>query len=173
MIAAVPSKGIQYPASTLSKPMSIPTNAFRNLNLGGMPETRSRKKLGHLRGGRMPTSHSRGRGRGLPTSKNAKRSAIPVPEHPGHLDSKPGSPLGSTEVFVSELCVDRLQRHDLPRGAYYAFQLKRPVSVRIFSPESGEGKIECTCEDYQKKKMFCSHISVSFLHPSRGSNHCY
>lgn len=153
--------------------MSMPTNAFRNLNLGGMPETRSQKKLGQLRGGRTPTSHSRGRGRGLQVSKKGRRSVIPIPEHSRLLDSNPTSPLGSTEDLVSEFCVDRLQRHELPRGAYYAFQLKRPVSVRIFSPESGESKIECTCEDYQKKKSVCSHISVSSMQPSRGLNLCY
>lgn len=147
--------------------MSMPTNALRNLNLGGMPETRSQKKLGQPGGGRTQTSHSRGRGRRLPASKNVPRPVTPVPEHSGFLDSKPISPLGSTKSIVSELCVDRLQRHELPRGAYYAFQLKRPVSVRIFSPDSGERKIECTCEDYQKKKSVCSHISVSCLQPSR------
>ncbi|KAI4161869.1 MAG: hypothetical protein LQ342_004560 [Letrouitia transgressa] len=34
--------------------------------------------------------------------------------------------------------VDRVQKHESGRGAYFAFQLKRPVSVRIYSP-SGMG----------------------------------
>lgn len=138
-----------------------------------MPETRSQKKLGLLKAERTPTSHSRGRGRGLQASKNSRRSGIAIPEHSRLLNSKPILPLGSTGDFVSELFVDRLRRHDLPGGAYYAFQLKRPVSVRIFSPESGERKIECTCEDYQKMKTVCSHISVSSMQLPRGLNHCY
>lgn len=145
----------------------MPTNAFRNLSLGGMPETRSQKKLGQPADGQTHTSHSRGRGRRPPASKNIPRPVTPAPEHSGFLDSKPISSLGSNQRIAPELCVDRLQRHELPRGAYYAFQLKRPVSVRIFSPDSSEPKIECTCEDYQKKKTVCSHISVSFLQPSQ------
>lgn len=146
----------------------MPTNAFRDLTLGGMPETRSKIKLGQLQRGRKPTSQSRGRGRIHQTST---RTVIPPPENPGLLKSKPISSPGLTEGFISELCVDRLQRHESPRGAYYAFQLKRPISVRIFGPESGERKIECTCEDHQKNSSFCSHISVRLLQPSRDLKH--
>lgn len=140
----------------------MPTSALRGLNIGGMPETRSKTKLGQLQSGRKPTNHRRGRGR---SHQASTRTLIPPPENTGPLDSKSISPLSSTEDFISELYVDRLQRHESPSGAYYAFQLKRPISVRIFSPESGERKIECTCEDHQKKNSFCSHISVSFLRP--------
>ena len=141
--------------------MSMPTSAFRDLNLGAMPETRSKTKLGQLQKGKNPTNHSRRRGR---SHQASTRTVIPPPENAGSLDRKPISSLGFTEgSMLSELCVDRLQRHESPSGAYYAFQLKRPISVRIFSPESGERKIECTCEDHQKNHSICSHISVSFL----------
>lgn len=162
MIETVPPRRIKFLVSTSPKLMSMPTSALRGLNIGGMPETRSKTKLGQLQRGRKPTNHRRGRGR---SHQASTRTLIPLPENTGPLDSKSISPLGLTEDFISELCVDRLQRHESPRGAYYAFQLKRPISVRIFSPESGERKIECTCEDHQKKNSFCSHISVSFLRP--------
>lgn len=150
--------------------MSMPTSAFRGLHLGGMPETRSQKKVGQLQKGRKPTNHSRGRGR---SHQGSIRTVIPPPKNDGPSDSKPISSLGLTEGFISELCVDRLQRHESPCGAYYAFQLKRPISVRIFSPESGERKIECTCEDHQNNDSFCSHISVSFLRPPRSLSQCH
>lgn len=163
MIETVHSKSIRSLVSTTHSLVPMATNAFRDLNLGEMPETRSQTKLGELQKGRKPTNHNRGRGRGRQTSTRTAEI----------LDSNPISPLGLTEGLISELCVDRLQRHELPRGAYYAFQLKRPISVRIFSPESGERKIECSCEDHQQNNSVCSHISVSFLQPSRGLNHCY
>lgn len=161
----IPPKRIRFLVSTSPQFMSIPTSAFRDLNLGQMPETRSKTKLGQLQRGRKPTNHSRGRGR---SHQASTRTVIPPPENAGSLESKPLSSLGFTEdSMLSELCVDRLQQHESPSGAYYAFQLKRPISVRIFSPESGERKIECTCEDHQKNHSFCIHISVSFLRRPR------
>ncbi|KAI4209443.1 MAG: hypothetical protein LQ351_007629 [Letrouitia transgressa] len=57
--------------------------------------------------------------------------------------------------------VDRIQKHESGRGAYFAFQLKRPVSVRIYSPSSMGGQVECSCEDYQRTRDVCAHIHVN------------
>ncbi len=138
-----------------------------------MPETRSQTKLGQLRGGRPSVGRGRGRGRGrfAHASKTSTGSDTSVHKHSELGDSTqnltPGSSRRATQGFNLELYVDRLQRHESTRGAYYAFQLKTPVSVRIYNPDIGEGKVECTCEDHQHHRSACIHINVSSVHQLR------
>lgn len=147
----------------LSQPMSTPINDFGNLNIGGMPETRSQTSRGTP--GAARTRGSRGRGRGGRTTQAASSAHIPIHGHSGLLYStqnlSPASAHRAAEGLLSEFFVDRLQSHETSRGTYYAFQLKKPVSVRIHNPAVGGGRVECTCEDYQKIHSACVHIYVS------------
>jgi hypothetical protein len=77
----------------------------------------------------------------------------------------PGSAQRATAGLGSEFFVDRLQSHETSRGAYYAFQLKKPVSVRIHNPANGN-KVECTCEEYQQSQSACVHVYVSTKTPT-------
>lgn len=143
--------------------MSTPTNDFQNLNIGGMPETRSQSRRDQQGGGR--TRASRGRGRGGRIPQTSSRSNTSIHGHSGLLyntqNLSPGSASRAAEGLLSEFFVDRLQRHESSRGTYYAFQLKKPVSVRIHDPEVNDNKVECTCEDYQTTNTACVHIYVS------------
>lgn len=144
--------------------MSTPTNEFQNLNLGRMPETRSQTQQGQRRGGRTSACHGRGRGRGSHAPQTPVRPDASVQGHSGLLYNtqslSPGSSQRAAEGLTSEFFVDRLQRHESSRGTYYAFQLKKPVSVRIHDPASGEDRVECTCEEYQRTRSVCIHIYV-------------
>ena len=114
--------------------MSMPTKAFRDLKLGGMPETRSQTKLGQLRGGRTPTSRIRGRSRPQ-ARRNVKISDTPVPERSGLWDSKTTAPLHSTKGLISELCVDRLQRHEFPVAPITLFNSRGPSAYESLAPK--------------------------------------
>lgn len=146
-------------------PMSTPTNDLRNLNIGGMPETRSQTQRGQQGGGRSRASRARGRGGRTPQASS--RSHTPIPGHSGLLyntdNLSPGSASRAAEGLLSEFFVDRLQSHESSRGTYYAFQLKKPVSVRIHDPDVSGGRVECTCDDYQQTRSACVHIYVSNL----------
>lgn len=151
--------------------MSTPINEFQNLKLGGMPETRSQTQQAQRRGGTTSAGRGRGRGRGGHAPQTPARSDGPARGHSGLLYStqnlSPGSSQRATEGLISEFFVDRLQRHESSRGTYYAFQLKKPVSVRIHNPALGEDKVECTCEEYQRTRSVCVHIYVNGPHLSR------
>lgn len=157
--------------------MSTPINEFQNLNLGGMPETRSQTQQGQRRGGRASAGRGRGRGRGVHAPQTPARPDAQVQGHSGLLYStqnlSPGSSQRATEGLTSEFFVDRLQRHESSGGTYYAFQLKKPVSVRIHNPAISEDKVECTCEEYQRTRSVCVHIYVNFPHrPHIGCDFC-
>ena len=142
--------------------MSTPTNELERLNLGGMPETRSQTQRGQRGASRALT---RGRGRGGNVASLPVRPITPIVGHSGLLYStqglSPGSSQRAAEGLVSEFFVDRLQSHESSSGAYYAFQLKKPISVRIHNPAEGHGRVECTCEDFQQHQSACIHIYVS------------
>lgn len=144
--------------------MSTPTSAFQNLDLGGMPETRSQTRHKQRRGGRKTVTRGRGRGRGGQASQSSAQTKTPILGHSGlrygTQNLSPRSVRHATEGVISEFFVDRLQRHESSRGTYYAFQLKKPVSVRIHDPAIGGGGVECTCEDYQQTHLVCVHIYV-------------
>ena len=157
-------------SESLLRLMSTPINALRNLNLGGMPETRSQTQQGQRRGASASTSRGRGRGRGGRISQSPFEPDTPVRGHSGLLyntqDLSPGTSQRATEGLISEFYVDRLQRHESAHDSYYAFQLKKPISVRIHNPDLGGSKVECTCDEYQQLQSACVHIYVSLQHPS-------
>ena len=142
--------------------MSTPTIDFQNLNIGGMPETRSKSQRDQQGAKRARTS--RGQGRGGRAPRASSRSNTPIHGHSGLLyntqNLSPGSASRAAEGLRSEFFVDRLQSHESSRGTYYAFQLKKPVSVRIHDPSVSGGKVECTCEEYQATRSACVHIYV-------------
>jgi hypothetical protein len=150
----------------LTKSMSPSLNDFQNLTIGGMPETRSQTHRGQQarrsRGGR--SSARGGHVAQTPTRANSQ----PIHGHSGLLydieSLSPGSAQRATTGLGSEFFVDRLQSHETSRGAYYAFQLKKPVSVRIHNPANGN-KVECTCEEYQQSQSACVHVYVSTTIP--------
>jgi hypothetical protein len=142
--------------------MSPSLNNFQNLTIRGMPETRSQTQRGQHGGGRPRTG--RGRPRAGHAAQTTTRTNTPIHGHSGLLydtqNLSPGSAQRATEGLLSEFFVDRLQSHETSRGTYYAFQLKKPVSVRIHDPVNGN-KVECTCEEYQQSQTACVHIYVS------------
>ncbi len=155
--------------------MSTPTRSFENLDIGGMPPTRRSQTQAHQqRAGRSAGGRTRGRGRrrGDIRDQPTPQPAIPVrgTQAPIHGSSglvydiqnlSPRSSLRAVEGLASELFVDRLKCYGSGSDAYYAFQLKKPVSVRIHNPASGARRVECTCEDYQQTRSICAHVYVS------------
>ncbi|KAL8995688.1 MAG: hypothetical protein Q9169_004621 [Polycauliona sp. 2 TL-2023] len=71
------------------------------------------------------------------------------------------SPLSANQVtsgIAADFVVDRVRRHESHQGAYFAFQMGRPESVRIFDPADGEQHVECTCEEFRSNQVICIHI---------------
>lgn len=136
-------------------------NSFRDLSLADMPTTRSQRARGPGSG------RARGCG-GHATSQSASTPAGPVQGHSGLFynlrDMSPSSADRATSGIRADFSVDRVRRHESERGAYFAFQLNRPVSVRIYNPiESGQ-HVECTCEEFQTSQEICVHLYVSAAH---------
>lgn len=155
--------------------MSTPTRSFETLNIGGMPTTRRsqtqahQERVGRSAGGRH---RGRGRGRGDVIDQTDSQPATPVRGSQTQIHGSSGlvydirnlsprSSLRAAEGLATELFVDRLKSYGSGSDAYYAFQLKKPVSVRIHNPASGARAVECTCEDYQQGSLICAHIYVS------------
>ncbi|KAL8936904.1 MAG: hypothetical protein Q9211_003967 [Gyalolechia sp. 1 TL-2023] len=120
-----------------------------------MPTTRSQRARG--RGG----AHARGRG-GPPVSQGTSAPADPVQGHSGLFyslrDMSPASANRAISGIRADFFVDRVRRHESEHGAYFAFQLNRPVSVRIYNPIERDQHVECTCEEYQATRAICTHI---------------
>ncbi|KAI4275734.1 MAG: hypothetical protein LQ337_003009 [Flavoplaca oasis] len=70
----------------------------------------------------------------------------------------PPSANQATSGIAADFVVDRVRRHESHRGAYFAFQMDRPESVRIFDPAERGQHVECTCEEYQSNQLICIHI---------------
>lgn len=142
--------------------MSTPTRYFQDLNVGDMPPTtRSHTQSQQQMAGRNAGT----RGRSRISTQTALLPGTPVYGHSGLIydtqNLSPGSSVRAAEGLVSEFFVDHLQRHGSGGGAYYAFQLKKPISVRIRSPASAVNRVECTCDDHQQTHSACVHIYVS------------
>lgn len=142
--------------------MSPSLNEFRNLNIREMPETRSQTQRGQHSSGRPRAGRSRARsGHAAPTTTRSNlpahgRSGLPTDMQ----NLSPRSAQRVTEGLSPEFYVDRLRSYQTSQGTYYAFQLKKPASVRIHDPVNSD-KVECTCEEYQESKSACVHIYVS------------
>lgn len=147
----------------LTNSMSRSLNDLQNLNIRDMPETRSQTQRGQHAAGRPRAGRRGARSGHVPHT--AVRSSIPIHGHSGLLydtqNLSPGSAQRATEGLLSEHFVDQLRGVETSQGTtYYAFQLKKPVSVRIHDPANGT-KVECTCETYKQTKSACVHIYVS------------
>ncbi|KAL8731738.1 MAG: hypothetical protein Q9166_003185 [cf. Caloplaca sp. 2 TL-2023] len=70
----------------------------------------------------------------------------------------PSSANQATSGIAADFVVDRVRRHESDRGAYFAFQMNRPESVRIFDPTQRGQHVECTCEEFQTSQAICIHI---------------
>ncbi|KAI4186731.1 MAG: hypothetical protein L6R41_003303 [Letrouitia leprolyta] len=120
-----------------------------------MPTTRSQRARGRGSG------QARTRG-GPPVSQGASAPADPVQGHTGLFynlrDMSPPSANRAISGIRADFFVDRVRRHESEHGAYFAFQLNRPVSVRIYNPVERGQHVECTCEDYQTTRAICTHI---------------
>ena len=133
-------------------------NSFRLLSLEDMPTTRSQRARGRGSG--------RARGRGGPAfTQSTPTPARPVQGHSGLFyslrDMSPSSADRAISGISADFFVDRVRRHESERGAYFAFQLNRPVSVRIYNPAERGQHVECTCDDNQSSQAICMHIYVS------------
>ena len=142
--------------------MSDPARLLQSLNLDDMPVTRSQSQTPQQRGGRSPRGRGRGRGRAQPPPPQVG----PIRAHSGiHYDTQILSPTSSrraAEGLQSEFWVDRLSSYGLGGDRYYAFQISKPVAVRIHDPSGGTGRVyECTCEDFRNTQRPCAHVWVS------------
>ncbi|KAL8768114.1 MAG: hypothetical protein Q9209_005577 [Squamulea sp. 1 TL-2023] len=70
----------------------------------------------------------------------------------------PPSASQASSGIAADFVVDRVRRHESDRGAYFAFQMDRPESVRIFDPAERGQHVECTCEEFQSSQTICIHI---------------
>ncbi|KAL8694151.1 MAG: hypothetical protein Q9218_001148 [Villophora microphyllina] len=124
-----------------------------------MPTTRSQRAQGRGRG------QSRSRG-GPAGSRVESNPLISTQEESSMSYESRGraspSPIPSTSAAIASFTVDRVRRHELHRGAYLAFQLSGPVSVRIHRPTEGGQNVECTCGGSILRHPHCAHIDWLF-----------
>lgn len=136
--------------------MSDPSSRFRSLHIDDMAETRAQRRRQQHRAG---TATGRARGRATAGTQSAP-FIPPILGHSGMQYSiqrlSPDSCSRANEGLRSDFFVDRLRSHETGSGAYYAFQLKKPVSVRVHDPANGTNRVECTCGD----RMPCIHVYV-------------
>ena len=142
--------------------MSDPARLLQSLNLNDMPVTRSQSQIPQQRGSRTPRGGGRRRGRG-----RAQIQVGPIRSHSGmRYDTQMLSPTSSrraAEGLQSEFIVDRLEGFNTGRDRYYAFQLSKPVTVRIHDPAIGADRfLECTCVEFQTPLQPCAHIWVRY-----------
>ena len=134
-------------------------NTFQHLSLQDMPATRSRRARGRGRG--------RGQNRENPAAQSTPTPDIPVEGHSGLLymahEMSPPSTAQAATGLGADFVVDRLQRHESGRGAYFAFQLNKPVSVRIYDPADRDRQVECSCEEFKSARSICIHIYVCMV----------
>ena len=146
--------------------MSNPLSRFQSLDLNDMAETRSQRRRQQQRAG------STGRGRGRATVSSQPQHF--VPSSLGHSGIQyfiqrlsPDSSRRAAEGLGSDFFVDHLRSHGTSHGTYYAFQLKKPISVRIHDPVSGTNRIDCSCGGQAP----CVHIYVG--HPLKKTSASY
>lgn len=143
--------------------MSDPLSRFHSLHIGDMAETRAQRRRQQEQAG--AAAGRRGRGRGRATTAQQPATIIPpIVGHSGKLYSiqslSPDSSLRANEGLRSDYFVDRVVSYGTGNGIYYAFQVKKPVSVRIYDPSKGNNnRVECTCGD----QIPCPHIWVRSL----------
>ena len=147
-------------------PMSEPSRIFQSLNLDDMPVTRSGLRTSQeLQRGTMSP---RARGRGRARSQTPVPPIDPTTAYSGiEYDTNIFSPTfaeGARKGLQSEMVVDQVQRQGSGSDRYYAFQISKPVTVRIHDPAGSSDRIiECTCDKYKDTETPCKHIWVGSL----------
>ena len=150
--------------------MSNPARSLQNLYLEEMPVTRSqasriqrREAQDHLRTrsqGQNQASHRFPHNPHAPYNQAAtthsftSRRSYPQAQPPV-LGER------ANEGLEANFIVDGIEGLDSGQQRYYAFQLTTPVAVRIYEPDAGLSRIECSCETYRVNRRECIHISVS------------
>lgn len=139
--------------------MSDPLSHLENLGIHDMAETRSQRQRGQRGAARGTLSRGRGRGRGalpplrvVPPLQGRSRAQYNL------QGLSPNSSARMEEGVNTDFLVDHLRSYPLDNSTYYAFQLKKPVSVRIYDPGMGLNRVTCTCDD---NSPCCVHIYVS------------
>ena len=125
--------------------MSDPLSRFQSLCIDSMAETRAQRRREQQRAGTTAGSRETGRG-GASVSAQPPRLVPPIHGHSGMLyytqRLPPDSASRANEGLGSDFFVDQLQKHGTGYGTYYAFQLKKPVSVRIYDPANGTNRVK-------------------------------
>lgn len=143
--------------------MSDPAPLLQNLNLEEMPVTRSHSQ-----------PHQRGRGVGRGRRGPSRLIPPPPPARgragPTHAQAAPSydtrhasfaTASGAAVGSEPEFSLDRLRGIGTGRDKYFAFQLRPgPVSVRVPNP-AGQGRVDCSCGDFRRRRAPCVHIQVS------------
>ena len=145
-------------------------------------ERRAREAQERVAGGQLQQNAPRARARPLHAGLIAAQLDVPVAGPSGTQPSyqpparvtghtglmydihelSPNSRVRADEGLHSEeFTVDFSMRKDLEGVFYYAFQLKKPVSVRISDRANGPRIVNCTCTDFQAGSSPCVHIFVS------------
>ena len=145
--------------------MSVPSFAFGNLDLDDMAETRSQARQRGSRGGRGGRGHDRGRG-GRPSVSDPQVPPTPTTPLTAHMRFTYNGGgfthqqrIRAEKGFSSAFLVERLEaKTDYRRGRYYALQIKNPVALRLYAPDSDGPAITCSCAD---GTTTCKHIFVS------------
>ena len=132
-----------------------------------MVETRSQRQRAQRGAARALPGPGRGRGRGAPPPPPA---APPIQGQSSTLYDvqhlSPNSSARMAQGIATDFWVDELRSHPVGHPTYFAFQLKKPVSVRIHDPERGPNRVECSCGD---DSTCCVHIYVSITNTSAKS----
>ena len=114
----------------------------------------------------QPSYQSRAPAAGPSGTQPSYRTPARVTGHTGLIydiqELSPNSRPRALEGLNSEeFNVDFSMRKVTEGGVYYAFQLKKPISVRISDGANGPGSVTCTCDEFQAGSSPCVHIFVS------------
>lgn len=98
-------------------------------------------------------------------TQRSYRSPGPVTGHTGLVydihQLSPNSRRAAEGLHSDEFTVDFSMRKDAEGAFYYAFQLKKPISVRISDRSNDTRSVTCTCDEFQAGLTPCVHIFVS------------
>lgn len=152
--------------------MSSPTRALASLSIKEkMPKTRSQaQRERRLRERQQGTSarFSAGSATAGSAAQGRYTDNTLIEGHTGILyDVRNLSPAARTRAVEGlnsdKFTVDHSRKIRSAQGTYYAFQLKKPESIRIYDSSNGSRRVTCTCEDFTQSSYICAHIYVSTL----------
>ena len=140
--------------------MSDPLTTFERLKLHDMAETRAQRRRQQERASAATGHPRRGRGR-IAIGSQSTSSVTFIQGHSGVRYNVQGLPPPSLtraeEGLNSDFVIDKALNHETSNGTYCAFELRKPVSVRIHDHIKGIHAVECTCGGQSP----CAHLYVS------------